>query len=252
MNLSVDDWHARFVQQASWTQELRSYLYPQINLESARRILSVGCGTGALLPELTERTAGQVVGLDLDILFLKMAVRNSPRADFCGGDAHTLPFPDNSFQIALCHFLLMWVREPLAVVREMLRVTQPGGAVLALAEPDYGGRIDHPSSLERLKGLQIQALRAQGADPCLGRKLRAIFSQSEIISLTTGVLGGEWSGPLSSQEFRQEWTMVAADLRERLSPEELTALKDAAHQAWEEDRRTLFVPTFYAWGLKPG
>jgi cyclopropane fatty-acyl-phospholipid synthase-like methyltransferase len=43
------DWHARYLQQARWTRPLREYLYGKAGVDSARRVLEVGCGTGALL-----------------------------------------------------------------------------------------------------------------------------------------------------------------------------------------------------------
>jgi ubiquinone/menaquinone biosynthesis C-methylase UbiE len=43
------NWHNRFLQQAGWTRDLRTYLFAQAGIERARRVLEVGCGTGAVL-----------------------------------------------------------------------------------------------------------------------------------------------------------------------------------------------------------
>jgi len=75
----------------------------------------------------------------------------------------------------------------------MARITRPGGAVLALAEPDYGGRIDYPIKLAQMGKWQIESLRLQGADPLMGRKLATIFNSAGFDSVETGVLGGQWS-----------------------------------------------------------
>ena len=80
-----------------------------------------------------------------------------------------------SFDICLCHFLLLWIANPLAALKEMRRIVKPGGWVLALAEPDYGSRIDFPPELEALGQAQSKALQSQCADVSVGRKLRGLF-----------------------------------------------------------------------------
>ena len=50
------DWHARFLVQASWTGQLRQYLYQQIGINKQFRILEVGCGTGVITSEMANFT----------------------------------------------------------------------------------------------------------------------------------------------------------------------------------------------------
>ena len=59
------EWHKRFVQQAAWTRELRLYLFKRAGMPVARRVLEVGCGTGAILSGLTTRAV--VHGLDREL-----------------------------------------------------------------------------------------------------------------------------------------------------------------------------------------
>jgi SAM-dependent methyltransferase len=107
------------------------------------------CGaSGALL------TPGVVIGLDRDQQVNEYARRSHPGAACITGLGERLPFPDSSFDLVCCHFLLLWVADPLNVLTEMLRVTRPGGGVLCLAEPDYGGRIEYPESLSALGALR--------------------------------------------------------------------------------------------------
>jgi len=245
-------WNARFLQQARWTRELRYHLYHRAGLSQARRVLEIGCGTGALLGELTRLSAASVYGLDIELEFLRVAMRNAVGAQLIQGDAHSLPLPSRVFDLVLCHFLLLWLNEPLQALQEMQRVVRPGGAVLALAEPDYGGRIDYPPPLALLGEAQRQALQRQGADPLIGRRLAQLFHQAGLSSIEVGVLGGQWSTPPSSQDWELEWQVLEADLR---SLPHFTAnlqdLKRLDAQAWQDGSRILFVPTFYAWGVVP-
>jgi len=255
MTLSPTDWHARFSQQARWTQDLRNYLYTRAGLSTAKRVLDVGCGTGALLPELISGRQSSVIGLDISHNSLSYAQSANSVACLLCGDAHNLPFVDRSFDITLCHFLLLWVSNPIRVLEEMVRLTKPGGVVLAIAEPDYGGRIDYPPELERLGILQELSLRQQGADTRLGRRLAAMFTQVGLNSIEFGVLGGQWRNSQTHVDWQTEWDLLISDLesisrKEIYLPtqEELDELAIIDRQASLRGERVLFVPTFYAWG----
>jgi len=250
--LTLSDWHLRYIQQAHWTKDVRQYLYGRASLKSSHRILDVGCGTGVLETELQVICQAKILGLDIDRNHLDMATRNTRETIFIQGDAHELPFLSDTFDLALCHFVLLWVADPLQVVREMKRVVIPGGTVLALAEPDYGGRIDYPLELTALGEHQRQSLRRQGADPEMGRKLASIFHLAGLTSIEFGVLGGQWPSPPSKDEWDSEWRVLDHDLSE--SPNEAidaTAMKELDWSAWQSGERALFVPTFYALGFAP-
>jgi len=247
-NLSAIDWQLRFEQQARWTRDLRAFLYPKVGIPKAKRILDLGCGTGALLGELISQSEGQVHGIDLKHQHLVVA-QEKKQALLSQGDAHVLPIASQSVNICLCHFFIMWVNDPAKVIEEMKRVTSPGGAVLALAEPDYGGRIDYPRDLEKIGQWQMDALRNQGADPLLGRKLSALFHKAELKNVETGVLGGQWKTTPSPDELDMEWTVLESDLEET-SQDSATweVLIEINRKAWANGERVLFVPTFYALG----
>ena len=246
--LTPQDWHTRFMQQARWTRDLRAHLYPRVGLSNARRVLDVGCGTGALLAELQEQVP-LLYGIDADRAHLHLAMRNAPGTRLTQGDAHTLPYPNDIFDITLCHFTLLWMNNPARAIREMARVTCPGGVVLALAEPDYGGRVDYPPALSQLGAWQTESLQRQGADPLIGRKLAGIFHGAGLQNVETGVLGGQWVGPPDWEAWESEWAVLESDIGQTSEVSETSELlKQLDAKAWETGERVLFVPTFYAWG----
>jgi len=249
MTLTSQDWHRRFTRQAQWTKDLRAYLFQRTGIEKAQRVLEVGCGTGAILSDLPNAVPLRV-GLDIDRNRLRTAMRKSQNVSLTQGDGHALPYPNDCFDITLCHFLLLWVTEPGQVLREMVRITRPGGTVLALAEPDYGGRIDHPDELSQLGMWQFESLKQQGADPTLGRKLAGLFHEAGLEAVETGVLGGQWSGIPDWDAWESEWTVLESDLEKTFQDlETWKVLKDLDRSATEKGERVLFIPTFYAWGM---
>jgi len=256
MIISPQDWHRRFEVQARWTEQLRRYLYRRAGLDSAARMLSVGCGTGALLQELIQPGSGRVTGVDLNASFLKLCAAHAPGADLVLGDGLRLPFEGGSYDISLCHYLLLWVRDPHKIVEEMRRVTRSGGRVLALAEPDYGGRIDYPVGLAQLGEWQQRALREQGADPLIGRRLASIFRGAGLRQVETGVLGAQWTGGMAQSDWDSEWRMLENDFARQMEEarefrREFERLRRLDAAAWERGERVLYVPTFYAWGRVP-
>jgi ubiquinone/menaquinone biosynthesis C-methylase UbiE len=261
------NWHHRYLQQAAWTSDLRAYLFDKTNLTQARRVLEVGCGTGAILstlqtsasltctaPHLSRNTdAGNAMrckchGLDLNAAALNEAHLHATTPFLTRGDAHVLPYPNQSFDIVYCHFLLLWVSDPLQALTEMKRVTEANGYVLAIAEPDYTARIDHPDELLVLGRLQNESLQRQGADISLGARLADLFFRAGIKIVETGVIQSRDNDALSSEEWQNEWAMIESDLAESVTKKEIARLKKLDQEARKRETRVLNVPTYFAWG----
>jgi SAM-dependent methyltransferase len=261
VSLTPAEWHTRYTEQARWTSDLRRYLLAQVSLPPHARLLEVGCGTGAVLSEIQTPSASErgllaegVYGIDIAFPSLRLAGQHVPGAALACADAHHLPFADLSFHLVLAHFLLLWVQDPLRVLCEMRRVARPGAAVMALAEPDYGGRVDYPAELAQVGTWQTASLQAQGADPFTGRKLASLFAQAGLADVQVGVLGGQWQAqaqdPAASES---EWQVIEADLQAlpgaSIPPAEALHLRRLDAEARRRGERILFVPTFYAWGI---
>ena len=252
MTLSRDEWHQRFLVQAQWTEGLRLYFFDLIKDDAIQSILEIGCGTGALLPDLQALTPGQVFGGDINLDHLELAALNCPDCSLSGANVHRLPFADQSFDLVLCHYFLMWTGEPSQALGEMRRVTKTGGSVVAFAEPDYGGRIDHPQGLSLIREMQIQAFKGSGADPYLGRQLLGLFVENGFSDLECGIYQGFFPREYSEAELESEWKVLAADLDGFLSSQELEELRSQDLAARQSGSRVVYVPTFYAWAKVPG
>jgi SAM-dependent methyltransferase len=242
--LNLVEWDAQYSRQAAWTRATRTYLYRQANLLHAQRVLDVGSGTGTVTEELAARTRGQVTGVDIDPAACEFAQRRGGRAHYRLGDAHDLPFAAAWFDVVACHFVLLWCRDAARAAQEMVRVTRPGGTVLVCAEPDYGGRIDQPRL--PLGTWQAEALRHEGADPEMGRKLRGLFAQPHVRQTEVGVIPGLWELAALRAEFDAEWALWERSLAGRVPPHELAAAKAADRAAIDVGERLAFMPVFYA------
>ncbi len=216
------NWHTRYIQQAKWTRDLRAYIFNKAKLDDTSRVLEVGCGTGAILSELPPNIS--LHGLDLDPAALAECRIHVPAASLIQGNALSLPYSSGSFEIVYCHFLLLWVRDPLQALFEMKRVTRSGGHIIAFAEPDYSHRIDKPNELIQLGKWQTEALIKQGADPSLGARLAELFFEAGIKINETGTIQG-MENDASPAEWEIEWAVIESDLAGSVSSENIQKMK---------------------------
>jgi SAM-dependent methyltransferase len=99
----------------------------------------VGCGPGALTRELVERLGVDgVSAVDPSLPFLAALRQSFPTLDVQAGVVEQLPYPDDLFDHALAQLVVHFMADPVAGLREMGRVTRPGGTVAACVW-DLGG-----------------------------------------------------------------------------------------------------------------
>jgi SAM-dependent methyltransferase len=109
------------------------------DLEPGHRALDVGCGPGALTTLMVERLgADRVAAVDPSAPFVAHARTRLPGVDIRLASAEDLPFLDATFDAALAELVVHFMADPVAGLREMARVTRPGGVVAACVW-DYGG-----------------------------------------------------------------------------------------------------------------
>ena len=76
MPLTIQDWHNRFTIQAQWTKALRLYFFDLLKISEHEKVLDVGCGTGALLPDLEMLTPAVIYGVDISETHLHQAQKS--------------------------------------------------------------------------------------------------------------------------------------------------------------------------------
>jgi len=116
----------------------RRFLVSRIDAGEGDRILDVATGTGAVAIELARHTGAHIVGIDQRPQMLAVARERvaraglSSRVELVEGRAESLPFADGSFSALSFTYLLRYVVDPAATMRELARVVRLGGVVASL------------------------------------------------------------------------------------------------------------------------
>lgn len=151
-----------------------------VDLDSARTVLDLACGTGLYSRNLAEGAPERhIIGLDLSWPMLHYASSQNRRLGienltYLHGDAHTLPLKDDTMDVANCCGALHLFPDFRQVLRELSRVVRPKGrlsAAVFLRPPSPGWlprTIDKATGLRRFGREEIQALlREVGFEPTL-------------------------------------------------------------------------------------
>ena len=116
----------------------RRFLVSRLEVGAGDTVLDVATGTAAVAIELARRSGCRVVGLDQSPAMLETGHRRvaaaglSDRIELIEGTAERLRFDDNSFDGVTFTYLLRYVDDPAATMRELARVLKPGAGIAML------------------------------------------------------------------------------------------------------------------------
>ncbi|WP_406467443.1 methyltransferase domain-containing protein [Streptomyces hirsutus] len=206
--------HESVLRSHTWRTAANSAAYLLGVLRPDMRILDIGCGPGTITADLASLVPdGHVTGLDrapgvLEQARATAAGRGLANTSFTVGDVHALDFPDDTFCVVHAHQVLQHVGDPVRALREMGRVTRPGGYI-AVRDADYAAMTWYPSSRGMDDWLELyrRVARANGGEPDAGRQLKSWALAAGLTDVTAG--SGTWT--FSTEEERAWWSGLWAD-----------------------------------------
>jgi SAM-dependent methyltransferase len=179
-------------------------------------ILDIGCGPGTITADLAALVPeGKVTGLEYvpDVLEQARATaaqRGLTNIEFAVGDVHALNYPDGTFDVVHAHQVLQHVGDPVQALREMRRVTKPGG-IVAARDSDYAAMTWYPEveGMEGWQDLYLRVARSNGGEPNAGRRLKSWARKSGFKPASVTSTSSTWC--YSTPEECAWWSGLWAD-----------------------------------------
>lgn len=208
--------HESVLRSHRWRTAENSAAYLLPALAPGQRLLDVGCGPGTITIDLAARVLpGHAVGMDRSERVIEVAREAALEAgaanvSFDVGDVYTLPYEDASFDVVHAHQVLQHLSDPVAALREMKRVTRPGG-VVAVRDADYSAMAWYPPSagLDEWRALYHEVTQANHAEADAGRRLLSWVRQAGFDPVGIVPSAGVWC--YATPEDRRWWSDLWAD-----------------------------------------
>ena len=198
-------------------------------VESGSKVVDVGCGPGALTAELLRRGA-RVAAADPSEQFVAAMRDRFPDVDVRLAPAERLPFADGGFDAALAQLVVHFMRDPVAGIREMARVTRPDGTVAACTWDIAGRRSPLSPFWTAVARLDLGEPGERGLHGVREGQLAELFEAAGVAE----VEAGEVSVSVEHANFEDWWHPFtlgvgpAGAYFQRLPPDQADALKEEA------------------------
>jgi SAM-dependent methyltransferase len=158
-------------------------------VSAGQRVLDVGAGPGALTAVLVDLVgAERVAAIDPSQSFVAALRDRLPGVDARAGSAEDLPWEDASFDVALAQLVVHFMRDPVAGLREMGRVTRPGGTVSACVWDHAGGGGPLSVFWDAVHELDPLAGGERGLAGAHEGHLAELFTEAGLVDVGSGVL----------------------------------------------------------------
>jgi SAM-dependent methyltransferase len=238
-------------------------LLDRVGLGPGQAAADLGCGPSGILDLLAGRVgpAGRVTGLEINPANVALArefaaAHGLANVEVLQGDARATGLPSGSFDLVHARTLLINIPEPAGVVAEMVRLTRPGGWVVAL-EPDVAVSVCDPPhpAWDRLIELFMSVHRDDDADPFIGRRVPALFRQAGLAGVGAEAVADIYPAGHSRRTIRIDLVRSRRPkiLERKLADERELEELDRAAREHLGDPDTLVLPhlLFLVWGRKP-
>jgi ubiquinone/menaquinone biosynthesis C-methylase UbiE len=245
------------------SEALRPYsesLFRKAGLEKGSSFLDVGCGGGdvAVLASALVGNEGSVTAIDFD-----EAIIDLNRQEALASGAENISFEvmsacemdyDNEFDIAYSRFLLSHLKDPLDVVKRMLKSVKPGGKII-VEDTHFSGHVCYPpcEAFDRYVEYFKKAAFHNGHNPEIGPSLFSLFQEAGVSRIGFDVIlpcfnsgPGKWMGYVTLDRIKE--TLITKGIADEAT---INRMLQELEDYTNDERTMMSLPhIFRVWGVK--
>src|SRR5713226_4945432 len=190
---STDAEHQRLIRQARWLAAHTERLFREASIDPGQRVLDLGSGVGdvALIAARLVGPTGEVVGIERDPRSIaraeaRLAEEGLRNVKFTQSDAAEIP-SDKPFDAAVGRYILMFLPDPVSVLRSLSRLVRPGG-ILAFQEPCWKSFLEQSARLplwSSAASLLVETFQRSGTNTEMGPALSRVFQDAGLPAPST-------------------------------------------------------------------
>jgi ubiquinone/menaquinone biosynthesis C-methylase UbiE len=257
---STDAEHQRLIRQATWLAAHTDRLFREADIGPGQRVLDLGSGVGdvALIAARIVGPSGEVVGIERDPRSIaraaaRMAEAGLRNVSFTQSDAAQIP-SDNPFDAAVGRYILMFLPDPISVLRSLSHLVRPGG-ILAFQEPCWKSFLQQSARLPLWSAgasLLVETFQRSGTNTEMGPALSRVFQEAGLPAPSTHtdtLIGSEQWLPDCLHSLRPQMAQLNLSIEPLGDFETLT---ERLHTEVKTFKTTTPLPDLVsAWSRKP-
>jgi ubiquinone/menaquinone biosynthesis C-methylase UbiE len=257
---STDAEHQRLIRQAKWLATHTERLLREAGISPGQRVLDLGSGVGdvALIAARLVGPSGEVVGIERDPRSIaradaRVAEAGLRNVSFTQSDAAEIP-GDRPFDAAVGRYILMFLPDPISVLRSLSHLVRPGG-ILAFQEPCWKSFLEQSARLplwSLAASLLVETFQRSGTNTEMGPALSRVFQEAGLPAPSTHtdtLLGSEQWLPDCLHSLRRQMAQLNLSLEPLGDFETLSERLQIEVKAF---KATTALPDLVsAWSCKP-
>jgi len=194
------------------------------------RWLDVGCGTGAFTELVLQRnspTAISAVDPSENLIAFARSKPSADRIDYRNGDAMSLPYKDDDFDVATMALVIQYIPDPSKAMRELTRVVRRGGTVAAYVWPEDAEGHPYRALADTIRAIGVVDYNRPGNRMRSARALAELFASSGLTNIESRTI----DLAVEFNDFDDFWSSLTPGTYQHLSSFDVDRLKLAVRES---------------------